>query len=278
MAAARGAALLGGGLLGHLRRLASGRHGHDTAGGTTSSALITEAASVAIASPVELEAERADRRAARGCRPTRRRRTSRTRGPAAGGGCATSWTTSLPRRWASSIVRADRKTRPPDELVSDEPRRDRARPNGSAVRLSSFPPGNNDAWTAGPADRAAAGGRRRGAAGRARPSRLTAHLSGRQLRRPRWRSRSGPTRRTCSRRNGTRPPALPGGPPEPPYDEAGWTLPFKMGMHVAPVTEAVPRDPRAGHTVRRRREGRLAQRPGDRRRRSPPTAMPPRSP
>jgi hypothetical protein len=30
----------------------------------------------------------------------------------------------------------------------------------------------------------------------------------------------------------------PGGPPEPPYDEAGWTLPFKMGLSVVAVQQA----------------------------------------
>jgi hypothetical protein len=34
----------------------------------------------------------------------------------------------------------------------------------------------------------------------------------------------------------------PGGPPEPPYDEAGWTLPLKMGIHVTAVAKPFDAD------------------------------------
>ena len=37
----------------------------------------------------------------------------------------------------------------------------------------------------------------------------------------------------------------PEGPPEQPYDAAGWTLPFQMGVHVVAVAESLPDDFRA---------------------------------
>lgn len=37
----------------------------------------------------------------------------------------------------------------------------------------------------------------------------------------------------------------PGGPPERPYDAAGWTLPLQMGVHVVPVTSPLGSDVRA---------------------------------
>src|SRR5262245_62367865 len=37
----------------------------------------------------------------------------------------------------------------------------------------------------------------------------------------------------------------PGGPPERPYDAAGWSLPIQMGVRVVPVTTALDDDLRA---------------------------------
>src|SRR5262249_23832514 len=37
----------------------------------------------------------------------------------------------------------------------------------------------------------------------------------------------------------------PGGPPERPYDAAGWSLPLQMGVRVVPITEHIPDDVRA---------------------------------
>ena len=165
--------------------------------------------------------------------PTRPPPSTRAPGRAAGGACATPWTTCSPPRWPRSTwprgsartgssgmyqmgrdaIEAGRRGKPYAYVIAAE-----QRDPGAAARLVE----------------ALLHGRRRGAARAHRVRGGRPALRGRARRWCRWRSRSARTRRTCWRSS-----AIPSGAgtssgqPQTPYDITGWTLPAQMGVEGA---------------------------------------------
>ena len=211
-----------------LRRVLAGRHARTPGWWKNISGLLTEVASARIATPVAHRARRARRRRARGSSSTARRPTSPTPGRAAGGGCATSWTTS-----GSSPTRCWRRARDHRARLPARRARARARRHRRRRRRATpirIPARQRDAAARASAGRAHGRARRRGA------SRRRTATSG-----SRWPS---PTAASCSEMFDAA--ALPGG-------QAGGGARHRAALRRRRL-DAAPddgRDRRARHAARR---------------------------